>query len=152
MSRYPVLLVLSRFLRFRKLSIFGAKRPCWRHGQFMVFIMTPRALKILSASSWGVLLVCGVVFLYLAIAIPNVISASIINDQGKNVQEIRSSTDLHEVQQIATLRTQEAAYISESARVLLVIAVVTLLLCILCSSINLFQIRRLRKQLGQQQK
>ncbi len=118
----------------------------------MVFIMTPRALKILSASSWGVLLVCGVVFLYLAIAIPNVISASIINDQGKNVQEIRSSTDLHEVQQIATLRTQEAAYISESARVLLVIAVVTLLLCILCSSINLFQIRRLRKQLGQQQK
>jgi ABC-type Fe3+ transport system permease subunit len=116
------------------------------------FTMTPRALKILSASSWGVLLICGVVFLYLAIAIPNVISESIINDRGKNVQEIRSSTDLHEVQQIATLRTQEEAYISDSARMLLIIAVITLLLCILCSSISLFQIRRLRKQLGQQQK
>jgi 2-methylaconitate cis-trans-isomerase PrpF len=114
--------------------------------------MTPRTLKILSASSWGVLLLCGAVFLYLAIAIPNVISVDIINDQGKNVLEIRSSTNMYEVQQIATMRTQEEAYISESARMLLYIAFLTLLLCILCSSISLFQIRRLRKQLGQQQK
>ncbi len=109
--------------------------------------MTPRSLKILAASSWSVLLLCVVVFFYLAIAIPNVISSSIINDRDKNVQEIRASTDLHEVQQIATWRTQEEAYISDSARMLLIISVVTLLLCMICSGISLFQIRRLRREL-----
>jgi ABC-type spermidine/putrescine transport system permease subunit II len=112
--------------------------------------MTPRALKLLSASSWSVLSLCGVVFLYLAISIPNVVSESIINDQDKNVQEIRSSTDLHWVQQIATWRTQEEAYISDGARMLLIIALITVLLCILCSCVSLFQIRRLKRQLSQQ--
>lgn len=114
--------------------------------------MTPRALKILSATSWAVLSLCVVVCLYLAIAIPNVISESIINDKDMKVQAIRTSTDLHEVQQIATRRTQEEAYISDSARLLLITAIITLLLCILCSSISLLQIRRLKKQLGKQQK
>jgi ABC-type Fe3+ transport system permease subunit len=109
--------------------------------------MTPRSLKILAASSWIILMFCIVLFFYLAIAIPNVISSSIINDRDKNVREIRASTDLHEVQQIATWRTQEEAYISDSARMLLIISVVTLLLCMICSGISLFQIRRLRRQL-----
>jgi ABC-type Fe3+ transport system permease subunit len=112
--------------------------------------MTPRSLKILSASTWAVLSICVIMFFYLAIAIPNVISESIINGQGNYVQEIRSSTDLHKVQQIATMLTQEEAYISISARMLLILAVITLLLCILCSSVSLFQIRRLRRQFGRQ--
>jgi ABC-type Fe3+ transport system permease subunit len=109
--------------------------------------MTPRSLKILTGSSWVVLSVCTLVLLFLAVTIPNVISESIIKDCDKNVQEIRSSTDLHEVQQIATWRTQGEAYTSESARMLLIIAVVTLLLCMICSGVSLLQIRRLKKQL-----
>jgi ABC-type Fe3+ transport system permease subunit len=112
--------------------------------------MTPRSLKILSASTWGILSICVIVFLYLAITIPNVISESIINDKAKNVSRIQSSTDLHTVQQIATMLTQEEAYISSSARMLLIVAVITLLLCVLCSSVSLFQIRRLRSQFGRQ--
>src|ERR1022692_1740732 len=117
----------------------------FKHAQQIA--MASRSLQILAATSWIVMSVCAVVFLYFAIAIPNVISENIIRDRDKNVQEIRSSTDLHEVQQIATWRTQEEAYISDSARMLLIIAVVTLLLCMICSGVNLFQIRRLKKQL-----
>ena len=117
----------------------------FKHAQQIA--MTSRSLQIVAATSWIVMSVCAVVFLYFAIAIPNVISENLIRDRDKNVQEIRSSTDLHEVQQIATWRTQEEAYISDSARMLLIIAVVTLLLCMICSGVNLFQIRRLKKQL-----
>jgi hypothetical protein len=134
----------------RRRLFFVANRPYWRHGQLVTFTMTPRSLKILSASTWAVLSICVIMFFYLAIAIPNVISESIINGQGNYVQEIRSSTDLHKVQQIATMLTQEEAYISISARMLLILAVITLLLCILCSSVSLFQIRRLRRQFGRQ--
>jgi hypothetical protein len=109
--------------------------------------MTLRSLKILSVSSWSILLLCATVFLYLAMAIPNVISDSIVSDKNKNVQEIRSSNDLHQVQEIAAWRTEEEAYITNSARVLLVISIVTILLCIICSGISLFQIRRLRRDL-----
>ena len=84
---------------------------------------------------------------YLAITIPNVISGTVIKDEDKNVQEIRASTDLREVQQIATLRTQQDAYVTGAARILLIISVVTLLLCMVFSGISLIQIRRLRRQL-----
>jgi hypothetical protein len=119
----------------------------WIVSLHSTFTMTPRSLKILTGSSWVVLSVCTLVLLFLAVTIRNVISESIIKDCDKNVQEIRSSTDLHEVQQIATWRTQGEAYTSESARMLLIIAVVTLLLCMICSGVSLLQIRRLKKQL-----
>ena len=109
--------------------------------------MTSPSLKILTVCSWFALFLCAVVFFYLAIAIPNVISETIIKDEDKNVQQIRASTDLREVQQIATLRTQEDAYVTGSARTLLMISVVTMLLCMVCSGISLIQIRRLRRQL-----
>jgi hypothetical protein len=109
--------------------------------------MTPRSLKILVASSWVGLLVCVLMFFYFAIAIPNVISERIIEDEDKDVQQIRSSTDLHEVQQIASWRTQEEAYISGSAGILLRIAVATFLLCGICASISLWQLRHLRRYL-----
>jgi hypothetical protein len=87
------------------------------------------------------------VVLYLAIASPSVISSTMINDRDKDVQEIRASTDLREVQQIATMRTQGEVYVMDSARMLLIISAATLVLCMVCSGISLFQIRRLRRQL-----
>ena len=109
--------------------------------------MTPRSLKILIAGSWAVLLVCLVAFFYFAIAIPNVVSQSVITDCDKNVQAIRASTDLREVQQIATWRTQEEAGVMDSSRVLLIMSVAIFLLCGIYAGINLRQLRRLRRQL-----
>jgi len=109
--------------------------------------MTPRSLKILIAGSWVILSVCVVAFFYFAIAIPNVVSQSVINDCDKNVQAIRASTDLHEVQQIATWRTQEEAYVMDSSRMLLIMSVAIFLLCGVCSVISLWQLRRLKKHL-----
>ena len=109
--------------------------------------MTPRSLKILIAGSWAVLLVCVAAFFYFAIAIPNVVSQSVITDRDKNVQAIRASTDLHEVQQTATWRTQEEAYVMDSSRMLLIMSVAIFLLCGIWSVISLWQLRRLKKHL-----
>jgi len=113
------------------------------------FSMTPHSLKMLIASSWAVLLVCVVAFFYFAIAIPNVVSQSVITDSAKHLQQIRASTDLHEVQQIATWRTQEEAGIMDSSRMLLIMSVAIFLLCGICSVISLWQLRRLKRHLRQ---
>ena len=107
--------------------------------------MTPRSFKILMASSCVVLLVCVVAFFYFAVAIPNVISQNIITDCDKNVQEIRSSTDLHQIQQIAIWRTQGEAGIMDASRVLLIISVAIFLLCGICAGISLWQLRLLKR-------
>ncbi len=111
--------------------------------------MTLRSLKILTATSWSVILLCAVVFLYFAIAIPNVISMSIVSNKDKNVREIRSSTDLRQVQEIAAWHTEQEAYVTDAASVLLAISVVTMLLCMGCSAISLSEIRRLRRELDE---
>ena len=94
--------------------------------------------------------VCAAALLFFAFAIPNVISMNRVKDRDKNVQEIQASTDLHEVQQIAAWRTQEEAYITEAARLLLIISVAALLFCVICSGISLAQIRQLKRQLRDQ--
>ena len=109
--------------------------------------MTSRPLQILSFSLWLALCVCAMVLLFFAVTIPTVISKSNVEDRQRSVAEIRASTDLHEVQQIAAWRTQEADYLNDAARVLLIISVSALLLCLLCSSICLAQVRRLRQRL-----
>lgn len=109
--------------------------------------MKSNSLEILSASSWLLLTVCAAALLFFAFAIPNVISLNKITDREKNVQEIRSSTDLHEVQQIAAWRTQEEAYITDASRLLLIISVAALLFCMICSWTSLVQIRRLKREL-----
>jgi hypothetical protein len=109
--------------------------------------MTIRSLKILATSSWVIFSVCAAVVFYLAAAAPNVISSTMINDRDKEVQKIQASTDLREVQQIATMRTQSEAYVMDSARILLIISAATMALCMICSSVSLFQIRRMRRQL-----
>lgn len=91
--------------------------------------------------------VCTAALLFLAFAVPNVISMNRINDRDKNVQEIRAATDLHEVQQIAAWRTQEEAYITAAARLLLIISVAALLFCMIISGLSLSQIRRLKREL-----
>jgi hypothetical protein len=106
--------------------------------------MTSRSLRILHISSWIALLASAGVLFFLAIASPNVISAGNEADRERNVKEIRESTDLHEVQQIAVWRTQETGYISQSARILLIISVCALMLCMVCAGLNLFQIGRLK--------
>jgi hypothetical protein len=114
--------------------------------------MTPRSLKILIAGSWVVLLVCVIAFFYFAIAIPNVVSQGVITDCDKNVQAIRASTDLHEVQQIATWRTQEEAFVMASSRILLIMSVAIFLLCGSYSVISLWQLRRLKRHLYEAKK
>jgi hypothetical protein len=104
--------------------------------------MTSRSLRILTVSSWTALLASAGVLFFLAIASPHVISAGTEADRERYVRDIQASRDLHEVQQIAVWRTQEAGYISQSARVLLIISVCALMLCMICSGISLFQIAR----------
>jgi hypothetical protein len=86
-------------------------------------------------------------FFYFAIAIPNVVSESVITDCNKNVQAIRASTDLREVQQIATWRTEAEAGLMDESRVLLIMSVAIFLLCGICAGISLWQLRRLRRHL-----
>jgi hypothetical protein len=109
--------------------------------------MKLRSLDILSVSSWVLLTVCAAALLFLAFTIPNVISISRVKDRDKNIEAIRASTDLQEVQQIAAWRTREEAYITEAARLLLIISVVALLCCMICTGVNLLQIRRIRREL-----
>ena len=109
--------------------------------------MTPRSLKILVASSWIVLSLCAATLLFLAVASPNVISDQIIKDRTKDVQEIRTSTDLRWVQQIATFRTQVLAGTMDSARALLLAAAFVILLCGSAAGFSLRQLSRLRRDL-----
>ncbi len=109
--------------------------------------MTPPSLKILVASSWAVVLLCLVVLLFLAISGPNVISDQMIKDCTKDVQEIRASTDLRLVQQIATLRTEELAGTMDGARVLLIVSAFAILLCGFSAGVGLWQLRRLKRAL-----
>jgi hypothetical protein len=106
--------------------------------------MRPRSLQILTASSWIALSVCAAALFYLAIAIPNVFSVSTVGDRDKSVQEIRASTNLQQVQQIAVWRTQEEVYLTQSTRILLIISVSALMVCILCAGVSLFQMGRLK--------
>lgn len=111
--------------------------------------MRSRYLDFLSVTSWMLVAVCAVTLVFFAFAIPNVISMNRVKDRAQRIQEIRASDDLHEVQQIAVWRTQEEAYVTEAARLLLIISIAALLACIVCGGVNLVQIRRLRKELKQ---
>ena len=110
--------------------------------------MSFRSLQLLNISSWIALLASAGVLFFLAIASPNVISTGTDADRERSVREIRESTDLHEVQQIAVWRTQEEGFVSQSARVLLIISVCALMLCMVCAGLNLFQLARLKGKAG----
>jgi hypothetical protein len=105
----------------------------------------PRSLKILLASSWVVLSLCLVALLFLAVATPNVISDQMIKDSTKDVQEIRASTDLRWLQQIATFRTQMLAGTMDQARTLLALNATVILLCGFSAGISLWQLCRLKR-------
>jgi CHASE3 domain sensor protein len=106
-----------------------------------------RSLTILTACSWCVLLLCAVILLFIGIAVPSFVSESIIKNREKRVQEIRASTNLAEIQDIAAWRTQREADFTVAARAQSVVSAVTLLLCMICSGVSLHQIRRLRREL-----
>jgi len=108
--------------------------------------MTSRSLQILHLSSWAALAVCAVALLYLAMAIPNVIPPGAKSDRDRKVAEIRAATDLHEVQQIAIWRTKEEEYLTESTRMLMIVSIGALLVSMICSSVSLGQIRRLKRK------
>lgn len=93
------------------------------------------------------LAVCAVALVFLAFAIPNVISLSRVNDRDKTLEQIHASKDLQEVQEIASWRTREEAYVTEGARMLLILSVGALLFCLVCGGFNLSQIRRLKREL-----
>jgi hypothetical protein len=82
---------------------------------------------------------------YFALSGPNFISSEIINDEHKNVQQIRSTTDLHELQNIAAIQTEETANVMSCAKVTLIMAAVTFLLCTVVAGINLRQLQHLRR-------
>lgn len=107
--------------------------------------MKQRSLKLITASSWVTLLVCVLMFFYFAVSIPNIISEKIIEDEGKDVQQIRSLTDLHELQNIAAIRTEEDANVMDSSRIFLIISVGMFLFCAICAGINLRQLHNLKR-------
>jgi len=109
--------------------------------------MTPRSIKTLTACSWIILVVSVVASLSFAVMGPNLISQGIIDDCEKNVRAIQASMDLHQLQEIATWRTQGEAHVMASSRVLLFISVAIFLLCVICSVVSLWHLRRLRKYL-----
>ena len=108
--------------------------------------MTSRLLRILHFSTWTALSVCAAALLFLATTIPNVMQPGEKSARDKNVEEIRASTDLHEVQQIAIWRTKEEGYLAQSTRMLMIISVGALLISMICSSVSLAQIRRLKNK------
>jgi hypothetical protein len=111
--------------------------------------MTTPSLKTLLTCSCVILSICVVAFFYFAICIPNVVSYNIINDSNKDVQQVRSSSDLHEVQQIAVYRIEEEVFVMDSSRMLLLTSLAVFLLCGFFSLISLWQLRRLKKHLSE---
>ena len=108
--------------------------------------MTSRLLQILHFSTWTALSVGAAALLFLAMTLPNVMQPGEKNARDKNLEEIRASTDLHEVQEIAIWRTKEAGYLMQSTRMLMIIAVGALLISMVCSTVSLAQIRRLKNK------
>ena len=84
--------------------------------------------------------------LYLALAVPIVLQRGAKIDRDKNVEEIRASTDLNEVQQIAIWRTKEEEYLTQSMKNLMIIAVGALLAAMFFSGVSLAQVRRLKNK------
>jgi hypothetical protein len=107
-------------------------------------------IKFIAVNSWISLSVCLLMSFYFAVIGPNFISQMIIEDENKNVQEIRSTTDLHQLQNIAAIHTEGEAYVMGCARAALIMAVATLVICCICNCINLWQLRRLKKILREQ--
>jgi uncharacterized membrane protein YeiB len=109
--------------------------------------MTTPSFKTLFTSSFIILGISVAAFLYFAICIPNVVSSNVINDSNKDVEQVLASSDLHQLQQIATRRIQEEVYVMDASRILLFTSLAVFLLCIFLSLISLWGLRRLKKRL-----
>jgi uncharacterized protein YpmB len=110
--------------------------------------MTGRALQTITFTSWISLAVGAMALVYLALAVPNAFPSGAKNDREQTLADIRASTDLSKVQQIAIWRTKEEGYLAESARLLLILSVSALLVSVVCTGITLAQARQMKRQSG----
>jgi len=111
--------------------------------------MIMRPFKIAAIASWGSLIVCFLVFVYIAISAPNTVLVNNAGDRDEKIREIRSSTDIGYLQERATMLILNGEFTSSLSMFLCRIALGTLLIAMICSGLILIQARKLRGQIHQ---
>ena len=105
--------------------------------------------NVLATTSWLSLVLGAAVLFYLAISAPNTVLVSTAEGRDESVRKTESSTDLRYVRQRAKELVQLGWVTSQRSLLLCRLAISTLFLEIVGASINLIQIRRLRRQLSE---
>ncbi len=106
-------------------------------------------LKNISAALWVSYFLCAAVFLYLLVCAGNVVFVHSVQDRDKSIRDIQSSTDLRYVQERAVSLVKLGWYTGQMSMRLLLVAIGTLLVVLVCTIVSLLQIRRLRRKLNE---
>jgi hypothetical protein len=115
----------------------------------MLSRMTTRHLSITLAASWASLVVCCLVFIYIALTAANTVLVSDKQERDHHVQEVRASTDTHYLQERAVSFIELGWFTSTLSMLLCRLALGALLVSMICSGITLVQVRRLRRQFNE---
>jgi len=111
--------------------------------------MTTNSFKITTTAAWISLLVCSLVFAYIAFTAVDTVLISGTKDRDDSVREVRSSTDIHYLQERAAGLIQLSAFTSSLSMLLCRFALGALLVAMICSGVVLVQIRRMRRRINE---
>lgn len=107
--------------------------------------MRTRPFKIIVTASWVSLVVCFLVLGYIAFTAANTVLVSGTAERDKYIQEVRSSTDIHYLQERAATFIGLGEFTSSLSMLLCRLALGALVLAVLCSVITLVQVRKARR-------
>lgn len=109
--------------------------------------MTTQPFKISTAASWVSLVICALVFGYIALTAANTGLVSGAAERDQDIREVRASTDVHYLQERAATLIHLGSFTSSLSMLLCRLALGALLVAMICSGVTIVQARRLRRQL-----
>jgi hypothetical protein len=113
--------------------------------------MTTHSFKITTTAAWVSLVVCSLVFVYIAFTTADTVLINGAKDGDDSVHEVRSSTDIHYLQERAAGLIQLSAFTSSLSMLLCRLALGALLIAMICSGVDLVQIRKMRRRIDETQ-
>jgi hypothetical protein len=111
--------------------------------------MKTSPFKLSTAASWVSLIICAIVFVYIALAAANTVSISGAADRDAKVREVRASTDTQYLQERAAMLIQAGAFTSQLSMTLCRLSLGALLVAIICSGVTVVQARRVRREINE---
>jgi hypothetical protein len=105
-----------------------------------------RSLKVIRKYCWISLLVGAAAFIFLLLNGAEVVS---VHDKQFDIREVQGMTNVNELQNRAIRHIVLGSWASDMAWFLTILSLVCFLVTIICTSVCLFQLRRVRKGLSE---